>query len=118
MSSRSIVIVGAGHAGVQAAASLREEGCSDAIVLLSAEAELPYQRPPLSKAFLKGATDRDGLPLRAAQFYRDHDIELRLGVAAPRLDLAARRVELASGEPLSFGHLVLATGARARPFEV
>ena len=65
MSRRSIVIVGAGHAGVQAAVSLREEGNGDEIVLLSGEAELPYQRPPLSKAFLKGAMDLAGLPLRA-----------------------------------------------------
>ena len=62
MSRRGIVIVGAGHAGVQAAASLREEGSADAIVLLSGEAELPYQRPPLSKAFLKGQMDLSGLP--------------------------------------------------------
>jgi len=94
MSRRSIVIVGAGHAGVQAAASLREEGSADEIALLSGEAELPYQRPPLSKAFLKGEMDLAGLPLRAESFYRDHDIELRLGVQALRIDLSAKRVEL------------------------
>ena len=118
MSRRSIVIVGAGHAGVQAAASLREEGSDDAIVLLSAEPDLPYQRPPLSKAFLKGQMDRAGLPLRAEQFYRDKAIDLRLGVAATRIDLAARRVELASGPAEPFDHLILATGARPRPFVV
>ncbi len=118
MSRRPIVIVGTGHAGVQAAASLREEGYSDPVVLLSDEKELPYQRPPLSKAFLKGAMGRDGLPLRAEQFYRDHDIDLRLGEKATRVDLAARRVERASGLPLEFEHLVLATGARPRPFEI
>ncbi len=118
MSRLPIVIVGAGHAGVQAAASLREEGYCDPIVLLSGERELPYQRPPLSKAFLKGAMGRDGLPLRAEQFYRDHDIDLRLGVEATRIDLAARRIELASGESTGFDHLVLATGARPRAFEV
>ena len=118
MSRGSIVIVGAGHAGVQAAASLREEGADDAILLLSGEAELPYQRPPLSKAFLKGAMGRDGLPLRAEQFYRDNDIDLRLGEAAIRIDLAERRVALASGGFAPFDHLILATGARPRPFEV
>ena len=66
MSRRSIVIVGAGHAGVQAAASLREEGSADEIALLSGEAELPYQRPPLSKAFLKGEMDLAGLAVNLA----------------------------------------------------
>ena len=69
MSVSPVVIVGAGHAGVQAAASLREDGYDGAIVLLSDEKELPYQRPPLSKAFLKGEMDLHGLPLRAEAFY-------------------------------------------------
>ncbi|THD42604.1 MAG: pyridine nucleotide-disulfide oxidoreductase [Bradyrhizobium sp.] len=116
MSRRSIVIVGAGHAGVQAAASLREEGSDDAITLLSAERDLPYQRPPLSKAFLKGAMDLAGLPLRAEQFYREKNIDLRLGVAATRIDLAAKRIELAHGPAEPFDHLILALGARSRPF--
>jgi 3-phenylpropionate/trans-cinnamate dioxygenase ferredoxin reductase component len=62
LSSSSVVIVGAGHAGVQAAASLREHGFQDEIVLLSDEGELPYERPPLWKAFLKGEIDIHGLP--------------------------------------------------------
>jgi len=118
MSRRSIVIIGAGHAGVQAAASLREEGSDDAIVLVSGEPDLPYQRPPLSKAFLKGAMDSAGLPLRAEQFYREKRIDLRLGVQAARIDLAGRRVELSSGAAEPFDHLVLAAGARPRPFAV
>ena len=118
MSRRSIVIIGAGHAGVQAAASLREEGSDDAIVLLSGEPDLPYQRPPLSKAFLKGAMDRAGLPLRAEQFYREKQIDLRLGVQATRIDLAGRRVELGAGGAEPFDHLILATGARPRPFAI
>ncbi len=118
MSRRSIVIVGAGHAGVQAAASLREEGSDAAIVLLSGEPDLPYQRPPLSKAFLKGAMDRAGLPLRAEAFYRDKAIDLRLGVEAARIDLAGKRVELSSGAAEPFDHLILATGARPRPFDI
>jgi 3-phenylpropionate/trans-cinnamate dioxygenase ferredoxin reductase subunit len=117
MSRRSIVIVGAGHAGVQAAASLREEGNADEIVLLSGEAELPYQRPPLSKAFLKGAMDLAGLPLRAERFYRDHDVDLRLGERAVRIDRGSKRVELSSGGAAPFDHLILATGARPRPLD-
>ena len=93
MSEESIVIVGAGHAGVQAAVSLREEGYAGAITLLSDETELPYQRPPLSKAFLKGQMELDGLPLRAQKLFDDHAIDLRLGVRALRIDRAAKRVE-------------------------
>jgi 3-phenylpropionate/trans-cinnamate dioxygenase ferredoxin reductase component len=118
MNVASVVIVGAGHAGVQVAASLREEGFDGAIALLSAEAHLPYQRPPLSKAFLKGNVELDGLPLRAGQFYRDNRIDLLLGEAAARIDRNASRLELDSGRRLAYGHLVLATGARQRPLEV
>jgi 3-phenylpropionate/trans-cinnamate dioxygenase ferredoxin reductase subunit len=118
MSRRAIVIVGAGHAGVQAAASLREEGCDDSVVLLDGAPGLPYQRPPLSKAFLKGAMDLAGLPLRAEQFYREKAIELRLGERARRIDLSGKRIELASGGALPFDHLILAAGARPRPLPI
>ena len=113
-----VVIVGAGHAGVQAAASLREEGYKGEIVLLSDERALPYQRPPLSKAFLKGEIDIHGLPLRAEAFYPAQDIDLRLGARAVRIDRAARRVELADGSSVGYGHLILATGARQRRLDV
>jgi len=114
MSSSAVVIVGAGHAGVQAAASLREEGLQEPIVLLSDEPELPYQRPPLSKAFLKGEIDVHGLPLRAAAFFRDRGIDLRLGARAARIDRASRLVEIGDGSPVEYGALILATGARQR----
>ena len=118
MSPSSVVIVGAGHAGVQAAASLREDGYDGEIVLLSDERELPYQRPPLSKAFLKGEMELHGLPLRAEAFYRDRRIDLRLGVRAIRIDRAAHRVALADGGSVGYGHLILATGARQRRLDV
>jgi 3-phenylpropionate/trans-cinnamate dioxygenase ferredoxin reductase subunit len=118
MQDESIVIVGAGHAGVQLAASLREEGFEGGIALLSAEPHLPYQRPPLSKAYLKGAMELDGLPLRAAKFYEDNRIDLVLGESAARIDRDARRVVLASGRALDYGQLALATGARQRPLEI
>jgi 3-phenylpropionate/trans-cinnamate dioxygenase ferredoxin reductase component len=114
MSVTSVVIVGAGHAGVQAAASLREEGFEGEIVLLSAEKDPPYQRPPLSKAFLKGEMDIHGLPLRAEAHFRDQRIDLRLGVSATRIDRASRRVELSDGGAVAYGCLILATGARQR----
>ena len=114
MSFSPVVIAGAGHAGVQAAASLREEGFDGEIVLLSDEPDLPYQRPPLSKAFLKGEMDIHGLPLRADAFFRDQRIELRLSVRAERIDRAAQRVETDDGGTIGYGHLILATGARRR----
>ena len=110
-----VVIIGAGHAGVQAAASLRDEGYQRPIRLLSAEAELPYQRPPLSKAFLKGQMDLAGLPLKAQQFFDEQEIGLALGLAATRIDRGGHVVELSNGEAIPYDHLILATGARARP---
>ena len=118
MSDTSVVIVGAGHAGVQAAASLRDEGFEGAITLLCDEPDLPYQRPPLSKAFLKGQMDLAGLPLRAEKFFVDHRIDLRLGAKAVRIDRRARQVELASGESVPYDRLILATGARQRELRV
>ena len=95
MSGVSVVIIGAGHAGVQAAASLREQGFDGEVVLLSAEKDLPYQRPPLSKAFLKGEMDIHGLPLRAEAHFREQRIDLRLGVSAARIDRSSQKVERA-----------------------
>jgi 3-phenylpropionate/trans-cinnamate dioxygenase ferredoxin reductase subunit len=114
MTTSSVLIIGAGHAGVQAAASLREEGWDGEIALLSEETELPYQRPPLSKAFLKGQMDVAGLPLRAETFFKDHRIDLRLGEKAARIDVGGKRVELTSGAAASYDHLILALGARGR----
>ncbi len=118
MSSDAVVIVGAGHAGVQAAVSLREEGYAGDVVLLSAEKDLPYQRPPLSKAFLKGEMDIHGLPLRAEAHFREQRIDLKLGVGATRIDRAARRVELSDSGTVAYEHLILATGARQRRLDV
>ena len=117
MPSSPIVIAGAGHAGVQAAASLREGGFDGEIILLSDEKDLPYQRPPLSKAFLKGEMDIHGLPLRAEAFFRDQRIDLRLGVGAKRIDRTAQRVVTSDGQAIGYGHLILATGARRRRLE-
>ena len=116
--SAAVVILGAGHAGVQAAASLREDGFDGGIVLLSDEKELPYQRPPLSKAFLKGEMDVHGLPLRAEAYFAAHRIDLRLGVRATRIDRSLKEVETSDGGKIPYGHLVLATGSRHRPLDV
>jgi 3-phenylpropionate/trans-cinnamate dioxygenase ferredoxin reductase component len=118
MSSDTIVIVGAGHGGVQLAASLREEGFSDRLILLGDEKDLPYQRPPLSKAYLKRATPDDGVLLRGPDFYPKNKIDLLLGERATDIDRAARRLHLKSGNTLDYAKLVLATGGIQRRLPV
>jgi 3-phenylpropionate/trans-cinnamate dioxygenase ferredoxin reductase subunit len=113
MTHGTVLIVGAGHAGFQVAASLRQHGYGERICLINDEAHLPYQRPPLSKAYLKGEGRPDSLMFRPDKFYRDQSIEL-IGDRAVSIDRAARRLLLASGSSLDYGHLVLATGARNR----
>jgi 3-phenylpropionate/trans-cinnamate dioxygenase ferredoxin reductase subunit len=113
MSQGSVLIAGAGHAGFQLAASLRQHGFGERICLINDEAHLPYQRPPLSKAYLKGEGRPDSLMFRPDKFYRDQNIEL-IGDRAVSIDRAARRLSLASGSSLDYGHLVFATGARNR----
>ncbi|MGC1560278.1 MAG: FAD-dependent oxidoreductase [Bradyrhizobium sp.] len=113
MEHGTVLIVGAGHAGFQVAASLRQHGYGERICLINDEAHLPYQRPPLSKAYLKGEGRPDSLMFRPDKFYRDQNIEL-IGDRAVFIDRAAQRLLLASGSFLEYGHLVLATGARNR----
>ena len=108
-----VVIVGAGHAGVQAAASLREEGYDGPVLLVGDEKELPYHKPPLSKTFIKDAAAQPQ-PLRGEVFYTGHAIELRPGILVERVDTGARRLELAGGGNLAYDHLILATGSRPR----
>ncbi|MDD1533695.1 MULTISPECIES: NAD(P)/FAD-dependent oxidoreductase [unclassified Bradyrhizobium] len=113
MSDGAVIIVGAGHGGYQVAASLRQAGFSGRVCLINDEAHLPYQRPPLSKAYIKGSAGPESLMFRPEKFYHDQKIELIAGRAAS-IDRAAHKVLLASGEALDYGHLVLATGARNR----
>jgi 3-phenylpropionate/trans-cinnamate dioxygenase ferredoxin reductase subunit len=117
-SDKGVVIVGAGHGGVQLAASLREEGYQDKIVLLGDEKDLPYQRPPLSKAFMKHETPDDGVILRGPDFYPQQKIELVLGERAIEIDRAARRLKLASGSVLEYDKLALATGGLMRQLKL
>ena len=114
MIAERVVIVGAGHGGFQLAASLRQGGFDGAIVLLSDEPVLPYQRPPLSKDYLDGKIGLDLLLMRPEAFYRDHRIDYLPDTCAAAIDRAARQLRLASGEKLDYDHLVLATGARNR----
>ncbi|MEZ5812950.1 MAG: FAD-dependent oxidoreductase [Rhizobiaceae bacterium] len=108
-----VVIVGAGQAGSQCAASLREAGYSGPVALISAETATPYHRPPLSKAFLKDP-GVEPQPLRAERFYAEHDIELIHGVTVETIDRPMRSVALSDGSSRDWDKLVLATGALPR----
>ncbi|RJF88901.1 ferredoxin reductase [Oleomonas cavernae] len=109
-----VVIVGAGHAGGSAAAFLRQYGFAGAITLIGEEPIAPYQRPPLSKAWLKGEADADALMLKPESYYSEHNVDLRLSAVAVAIDRAARTVTLGDGGTVAYDHLILATGARAR----
>ena len=113
-----IVIVGAGHAGGSAAAFLRQFGWKGPITLVGEEPYLPYQRPPLSKTWLKGEADAASVALRPQAFYQTNNVALRLGVAATAIDREHRSVRLSSGESLDYDELILATGARPRALPV
>jgi 3-phenylpropionate/trans-cinnamate dioxygenase ferredoxin reductase component len=110
----TILIVGGGQAGAQAIDTLRREGYNGRLVLIGDEPELPYQRPPLSKKYLCGEMAAERLLFRHQSFYDEHRIELKLGRQAVRLDAAARQVELAGGEILTYDRLLLCLGAESR----
>lgn len=114
MSKPRVVIVGAGHAGGSAAAFLRQYGFDGPIYLVGEEPLLPYQRPPLSKAWLKGEADADSLALKPDSWYAEAEVALRLGGVATEINRGSRTVTLASGEAIPYDFLILATGARAR----
>lgn len=107
-----VVILGAGHAGGTAAALLRQYGHEGPITLVGEEPIPPYQRPPLSKAWLKGEADADSLALKPLEFYADHGIDFRPGVKAVQLKRSDRTVVLSDGSTLAYDVLIIATGAR------
>ncbi len=113
-----MVIVGAGHAGGSAAAFLRQFGFEGAITLIGDEPLPPYQRPPLSKAWLKGEADGESLLLRPQSFYAENGIDLRLGAHVEAVDRAARTVRLKDGETVPYDILILATGSQARKLPI
>jgi 3-phenylpropionate/trans-cinnamate dioxygenase ferredoxin reductase subunit len=115
---RTFVIAGAGLAGAKAAETLREEGFDGRLVLIGAEAERPYERPPLSKDYLRGESGRDGIYVHDERFYAEQEIELRLGRTALRIETAATTVELDDGERLAYDRLLLTTGAEPRRLAV
>jgi len=111
---QTFVIVGGGMAGAKAAETLREEGFDGRIVLIGAESLRPYERPPLSKDYLRGETEQEKVHVHSEAYYGEHDIDLRLGREVSRLDTGSREVTLDDGETLRYDRLLLATGAEPR----
>lgn len=112
-----VVIIGAGHAGVQLAACLRDAGYTPDIRLLSADPDFPYHKPPLSKSFM-AAQDAGLQPLRGEAFFAQNNIELSLGVDVAKIDRAGKSVICADGEVIAYDKLVIATGTSARKITV
>ncbi|MEM7099210.1 MAG: FAD-dependent oxidoreductase [Pseudomonadota bacterium] len=109
-----MVIIGAGHAAGQAAASLRQEKYEGDITIIGDEPHVPYQRPPLSKQYLSGEQGLDRVYLRPEKFYEDKNVTLKLGVTATAIDPEARSIALDSGETVEYEKLIIATGSRPR----
>src|SRR6266700_1232800 len=112
------VIVGASLAGAKAAEALRAEGFDGRIVLIGEESERPYERPPLSKDYLLGKAERETLYVHPQDWYTEHDVDLRLGVAVTSIDRAAHEVSLADGSKTGYSRLLLATGSSPRRLPV
>lgn len=112
------VIVGGGLAGAKAAEAFRAESPTGTITLIGREADRPYNRPPLSKDYLRGETKREDVFVHPADWARQHDVELRLGATARRLDAGNRTLTLDDGSSLTFERLLLATGSEPRSLDV
>lgn len=110
----TFVIAGANLAGASAAIALRDEGFDGDVVLIGAEPDLPYERPPLSKAYLRGETPFESSLVRPAAFYRERAIDVRLGVRVVAVDVVARQVACEPGGRLAYDALLVATGGRNR----
>jgi 3-phenylpropionate/trans-cinnamate dioxygenase ferredoxin reductase component len=115
---QTFAIVGASLAGAKAAQTLREEGFDGRVVLVGAEPERPYERPSLSKDYLRGEAERDAAFVHGTSFYADNEIELRLGQSAIDVDADHRELALDTGERLTFDGLLLATGAEPRRLNI
>lgn len=114
MADRTFVIVGAGMAGAKAAETLREEGFDGRIVLIGAEREAPYERPPLSKGYLAGESSREQARVHPEGFHAEHEVELEMGAAVTALDPDAHTLELGDGRTLAYDRALIATGAVPR----
>src|SRR5579864_1042179 len=108
------VIIGAGQAAAQAVATLASERFSGSLTIIGDEAYPPYQRPPLSKAYMAGDFVRERLFLKPESFYAESHCELRLGLTATAIDRAAKTVTLSNGDTPAYDRLLFATGDRVR----
>jgi 3-phenylpropionate/trans-cinnamate dioxygenase ferredoxin reductase subunit len=115
MSKQTFVIVGASLAGAKAAQELREREFDGRVVLIGTEGERPYERPPLSKDYLRGESDRDKAHVHAADYYEQHDIELMTGTTVTAIDPDGSQVTLDDGRTLAYDKLLLSTGSEPRP---
>ncbi|GAA4583240.1 FAD-dependent oxidoreductase [Planotetraspora phitsanulokensis] len=114
----TFVVAGGGLAAAKAAQALREQGFDGRVVLIGDEPHPPYERPPLSKDYLQGRSEREKIFVHDAGWYREHDVDLRSGVAVTAVDPGAHRVTLSGGERLGYDKLLLATGASPRRLTV
>lgn len=112
------MVIGGSHAAVQLVISLRQNGWDGGITVISEENHMPYQRPPLSKAYLAGDSSKEQLALRAPAAYEKLDVNFMLGVKVKRIDVQAHQLELDNNQTLGFSKLALCTGARVRPLPI
>ncbi len=117
-SARTVLVIGGGQAAAQAITSLRQWGYDGTLRMIGDETALPYQRPPLSKAYLKGEMDEARLYFKPADWYAAQTVETTLGVRASAIDRAARTVALSDGSHAAYDALILATGSRPRPLPI
>lgn len=113
-----IVIIGAGHAGVQAAVSLREEGFEGEITLISEENDLPYQKPPLSKGYLQGKQLAEAIIFRSENYYSSNRINLKLGLKISQINPQNNLIQTIDNQTIEYSHLILATGASNRKLNI
>ncbi|MEM6462542.1 MAG: FAD-dependent oxidoreductase [Pseudomonadota bacterium] len=118
MSDEPIVIVGAGQCGIKAAETLRQNGYEGGVVMIGDEPHAPYQRPPLSKAFLKGEMELERLMLKGDAFFETFNIDARSSSRVERVDAAGRTVLLSDGSAIGYAKVLLATGTRSRRIPV
>ena len=111
---RTHLIIGASLAGAKAAETLRAEGFDGPLVMIGEENERPYERPPLSKDYLLGKAARETIYVHPQQWYAEHDVRLRLGVAVTGIDPGSHQVRLADGSQVGYAKLLLATGSSPR----
>ncbi len=116
--AETVIIIGAGQAGAQACASLRQFGFTGAITLIGDETALPYQRPPLSKAYMKGELAEERLYFKPATWYDDQTISVKLSTRVTAIDRTAQTIETDAGTHLAYDALIFATGSRPRPLPI